>query len=389
METNTTTGRLPLVAACWSAGAVALGSWWWLRSADYPFARPGDDGFPTLLDLLPGTITAPVLVGTGLLGLAAVLFRSRALQVAVGAVVAVAFGLLAAGVAPLAMTGYAMAMFGPVVLAATLVAGAWRWRGGPVAVAVMVGIGAVAWFTGIADGAVLSRYAGVISGSAAKFGPPAALTYLLAGAVLWGILALRTALGGNRRPGWAAPAAAARWGRVAAFVAAACALPYFVLRMLWLTPWPLDLTVDDLAASPETRLHGLLLGLAALAGAVLTLGLISRWGEVWPRWMPVVRGREVPVAAAVVPGTLVAVLLTAAAVPMVVQAITERSYGLLLIFPFWLWGPALGLAVLGYAWRRDDRLAASYTRAGHESPAGLRRAQARHPAPPLRRSRTR
>ncbi len=361
MDTNTLTGRLPLAVAGWSAAAVAIGSWWWLRPADYPFARPGDDGFPTLLDLVPGTVTAPVLVGVGVLGIGAVLARSRPLLLAVGAVVAVAFGLLAAGVAPLAMTGYAMAMFGPVVLAATLVAGAWRWRGGPVAVGVMVAIGAVAWFTGIADGAVLSRYAGVIGGSAAKFGPPAALMFLLGGAVLWAVLVMRTLLVGRDRPAWSEPAAAARWGRVAALVAAACALPYFALRMLWLTPWPLDLTPEDLAASPETRLHGLLLGLAALAGAVLTLGLISRWGEVWPRWMPVVRGRAVPVAAAVVPGTLVAVLLTAAAVPMAIQAIAEASYGMLLIFPFWLWGPALGLAVLGYAWRRGDRRSASYT----------------------------
>ena len=361
MDTNTPTGRLPLVVAGWSAGAVAIGSWWWLRPADYPFARPGDDGFPTLLDFVPGTVTAPVLVGVGLLGIGTVLARSRTLLIAVGAFVAVAFGLLAAGVAPLAMAGYAMAMFGPVVLAGTLVAGAWRWRGGPVAVGVMVAIGAAAWFSGLADAAVLRRYADVISGSTAKFGPPAALMFLLGGAVLWAVLAMRTVLAGQRRPAWAEPASAARWGRVAALVAAVCALPYFVLRMLWLTPWPLDLTPADLAANPETRLHGLLLGLAALAGAVLTLGLISRWGEVWPRWMPVVRGRAVPVAAAVVPGALVAVLLSAAAVPIAIQSIAEGSYEMLLIFPFWLWGPSLGLAVLGYAWRRSGRLSASYT----------------------------
>ena len=357
MDTTTPHGRLPLVAAGWSAGTVALGLWWWLRPADYPFARPGDDGFPTLLDLAPGPLAAPALVAVGLVGVVAVLARARTPMIAVGVLTALLFGLLAAGVAPLAMAGYAMAMFGPVVLVATLVAGAWRWRGGPVAIAVVIAVGAVAWFSGIADGAVLSRYAEVISSSTARFGPPAALTYLLAGAVLWGILALRLALGGGRRPDWATPAAAARWGRVAALVAAVCALPYFALRMLWLTPWPLDLTPADLAASPETRLHGLLLGLAALAGAVLTLGLISRWGEVWPRWMPVVRGRAVPVAAAVVPGTLVAVLITAAAVPMAIQAISEGSYGMLVIFPFWLWGPALGVAVLGYTWRRRGRAA--------------------------------
>jgi hypothetical protein len=361
MDTTTTTGRLPLAVAGWSAAAVAIGSWWWLRPADYPFARPGDDGFPTLLDLVPATVTAPVLVGVGLLGLGAVLTRSRALLIAVGPVVAVAFGLLAAGVAPLAMAGYAMAMVGPIVLAGTLVAGAWRWRGGPVAVGVMIAIGVAASFSGLADAGVLRRYGEVISGSAAKFGPPAALMFLLGGAVLWAVLALRTLLSGHRRPAWTEPAAAARWGRVAALVAAACTLPYFLLRMTWLTPWPVGMPVEALTAEPEMRLHGLLLGLAAFAGGVLTVGLISRWGEVWPRWVPVLRGRAVPVAAAVVPGALVAVLLSAAAVPMLIQSIGEGSFEMLLIFPFWLWGPALGLAVLGYGWRRGDRPSASYT----------------------------
>ncbi|MGI5129006.1 hypothetical protein ACQEVB_19530 [Pseudonocardia sp. CA-107938] len=358
MDTKTPTGRLPVVVGGWSAGAVVIGSWWSLRPADHPFARPGDDGFPTLLDLVPGSVTAPALVGVGVVGLAAVLTRSRPVLVTVGVLVAVAFGLLAAGVAPLALAGYAMAMFGPVVLAGTLVVGAWRWRGGPVALGLMVAIGAAAWLTGIADGAVLRRYVDVVTGSAAKFGPPAALTFLLAGAVLWGALAGRLALAGHRRPAWAEPDAAARWGRAAAFVAAACVLPYFLLRMTWLTPWPLGMSADELAVVPEIRLHGLLLGLAALAGGVLTLGLVSRWGEVWPRWVPVLRGRPVPRAAAVVPGALVAVLLTAAAVPMAIQAVAEGAFEMLLIFPFWLWGPALGLAVLGYALRRGT---ASYT----------------------------
>ena len=42
---------------------------------------------------------------------------------------------------------------------------------------------------------------------------------------------------------------------------------------------------------------------------------------------------------------------------MAIQAIAEGSYGMLVIFPFWLWGPALGVAVLGYAWRRRGRAA--------------------------------
>src|SRR5918997_5241958 len=119
--------------------------------------------------------------------------------------------------------------------------------------------------------------------------------------MVWGVVGARIVLGGRdgaTRPAWTRPEAAARWGRVAVVVAALCALPYGLLRMTWLTPWPVGMDPAELVAVPEMRLHGLLLGSAALAGAVLTTGLVARWGEVWPRWMPVVRGRPVPLAAA-------------------------------------------------------------------------------------------
>ncbi len=135
-------------------------------------------------------------------------------------------------------------------------------------------------------------------------------------------------------------------------VAAVCAMPYGLVRLTWLTPWVSGGDAAELAATPEMRLHGLLLGLAALAGALLTTGLVARWGEVWPRWMPVVRGRRVPLAAAVVPGTLVAALFTVSAVPMALMSIQKGALWGLLVFPFPVWGPALGLAVLGYVLRR-------------------------------------
>jgi hypothetical protein len=68
--------------------------------------------------------------------------------------------------------------------------------------------------------------------------------------------------------------------------------------------------------------------------------------------MPGLRGRPVPVAAAVVPATLVAVLLSSAAVPMVVLAVELGELLMLLMFPLPVWGPALGIAALGYALRR-------------------------------------
>jgi uncharacterized membrane protein YdjX (TVP38/TMEM64 family) len=68
--------------------------------------------------------------------------------------------------------------------------------------------------------------------------------------------------------------------------------------------------------------------------------------------MPVVRGRPVPPAAAVVPGGVVAALFTVAAPPMTAMSIASGDLWGLVVFPFIVWGPALGIAVLGYALRR-------------------------------------
>lgn len=45
---------------------------------------------------------------------------------------------------------------------------------------------------------------------------------------------------------------------------------------------------------------------------MLSLGLVQRWGEVYPRWIPFVRGRRVHPRTAVVPASIVAVLVTTA-----------------------------------------------------------------------------
>ena len=133
--------------------------------------------------------------------------------------------------------------------------------------------------------------------------------------------------------------------------------------MTWLTPWPIGFDAATLEAQPEMRLFGLLLGFAALGGSVLTIGLISRWGVVFPAWLPVLRGRPVPVMAAVVPGLAVAAAITVAGHSVVQQAFTEgwdvegfTMVGLLL-FPFPVWGPLLGAATLAYWQRRRDAVA--------------------------------
>jgi hypothetical protein len=350
---RTRPSKLPLVAAAWSALTAALGLWWWLQPGQYPFA-PGDPA-GTLLDVVPPVAVPPALVVAGITG-TVVARRGSGLLLPTAIAWVLVFGLAVPGIAPLVMVGYLMAMFGPAVLFVTVLAGAWRWRGGPVALGVFVLVGAVAWASGIADGEVLGRYTEVIGTSLQRMGPPAVMLFFLVGALVWGVVGARVVLrgrGGAGRPAWTRPEAAARWGRVAVVVAVLCALPYGLLRMTWLTPWPVGIDPAALAAAPEMRLHGLLLGCAALAGAVLTTGLVARWGEVWPRWVPVVRGRPVPVAAAVVPGGLVAALFTVAAPAMAIIAISSGQLWLLIVLPFVVWGPALAIAVLGYALRRQ------------------------------------
>jgi hypothetical protein len=351
------TSVLPLVAAVWSALTAMLGLWWWVRPAQYPFTPDPEDPAGTLLDVMAPAAVPPALVVAGTVGIAAAVLsptsRGPGLVVPISVAWVLFFGLAVPGFAPLVLAGYLMAMFGPIVLFAVVLAGARRWRGGPAAVAVFVVVGALAWATGLADGEVFGRYAGGIGEAMPRAVPIVIMAFFLGGALVWGVLGARIVLRrGGPRPSWMHPEAAARWGRVAVVVAVLCALPYGLLRMTWLTPWPYGFDPAELAAMPELRLHGVLLGMAALAGAVLTTGLLARWGEVWPRWMPVVRGRPVPVAAAVVPGGVVAALFTVAALPMTIMTVASGDLWGLVVFPFVVWGPALGIAVLAYALRR-------------------------------------
>ena len=58
-----------------------------------------------------------------------------------------------------------------------------------------------------------------------------------------------------------------------------------------------------------TWISGLFLATFGLVGAALMLGLVQRWGEVFPCWMIGLGGRRVPIALAVVPASIVSVLL--------------------------------------------------------------------------------
>ena len=114
---------------------------------------------------------------------------------------------------------------------------------------------------------------------------------------------------------------------------------------------------------------GLFLANFGLVGAVLMLGLVQRWGEVFPRWMIGLAGRRVPIALAVVPAAIVSVLVFVGGIaiwsglPQLVAGLVANGgkdigiiggiifhVGPTLLFP--VWGVALAVATLGYYYRR-------------------------------------
>jgi len=158
------------------------------------------------------------------------------------------------------------------------------------------------------------------------------------------------------------PEVAARWGRRATAVAVAVPVGYAITRFAWAFGIPLGVTQDLLDELGDAVWVGAALGTLALGGAVLTLGLVLRFGEVFPRWMPIVRGRRVPVRLATVPARLVAVVIASAGLMFVRLAVTGANEGLpfttsdvaaWLPEMFWpLWAAALAAASYAYEVRR-------------------------------------
>jgi hypothetical protein len=118
-----------------------------------------------------------------------------------------------------------------------------------------------------------------------------------------------------------------------------------------------------------TWISGLFLATFGLVGAALTLGLVQRWGEVFPRWMAGLAGRRVPIALAVIPASIISVLLIVGGI-VIGSGIGQLSdalassgaggsslsgalifqVGPILLFP--IWGISLAVATLGYYYRR-------------------------------------
>jgi hypothetical protein len=372
MTTTTTTSRpisstparprswIERAALTWSALAAAVGAWWFAVPDAYPNHLEGSASDGSLVALLEPTVVSTALLLLGLVGVVAA--ATSRMLVPVGLSFAVVFGLLATDLGLLVAMGYTTAIFGPFLLFGYLVAAsvrrpALRWVVGAMAV------GAVALVA--ATGAGRSAFAefGQDMGDGLERSGIAMLVVLVSfvGGALWLLVALRAAgmfqvHAASAYVDWRRGSASRDWGWWVTVIAALCPLPYALLRMTWLTPWPTIIDSDTLANEPAMRIFGLSLGFAAIGGAVLTIGLLMRWGSVYPRWVPGVGGGPVspvwPTAAAVVVGAAV----TVAGRSMLQMSFTEEDvmtkWETLLMLPFPVWGPLLIAAAIAYYRRR-------------------------------------
>jgi hypothetical protein len=168
------------------------------------------------------------------------------------------------------------------------------------------------------------------------------------------------------KEGWNSPEKAKLWGRIAVYVSILVPVLYAVTRYAYALGIPLGISEEYLRAGQELDMwvKGLSMAHFGLVGAVLTLGLTMRWGEVFPRWMIGLYGRRVPIGLAVVPAALISVMLIVGGISMwsgYAEAVAEAVAGsaedidvfgsaTTRLFP--LWGAALAVATLGYYYKR-------------------------------------
>lgn len=167
---------------------------------------------------------------------------------------------------------------------------------------------------------------------------------------------------------WTTRAGARKWGKIATVVAVICPLPYAVSRYMLLLGIPADgISAEQIRQgnieTPGIWIFGAGLATLGVLGAVLTLGLIQRWGERWPFWVPVLRGRPINPKVAILPAGFVSLLWPGSSLMLLrvnlQKTISEHETGsslLHLVFApmnLWIfWGFALAGATVAYWLRR-------------------------------------
>jgi hypothetical protein len=324
-----------------------LTGWLLLRSDLNAFLLP--DGALGRAWLSGPTLTASLCAVATVGVLMAALHLARPDQRAIGrllgpvAVVQVlVFTLLAQGSGTLSTFGYLVSLLVPLVIVGLAVQ---LFRTRPDARILVALAGTVVLVLIIIARDVIATFAGYIFPALlAQTWSILAVLLTLASGVAWaGVLVSRWSRTGSLRR---ATAWVTRHRRLFTALAALGPLPYALIRLTWLTPWPQ--LGGDQALDPAVRLQGLLLSSGAWLGFILTLGLIARWGEVFPRWFPRRGGQPVPPLFAIIPGATIALMLCGVAIPVLGMIGIAGA----VVFPAWFWGPMLALAVWGYAGHR-------------------------------------
>jgi len=162
------------------------------------------------------------------------------------------------------------------------------------------------------------------------------------------------------------------WTKLAAYAVPLCVLPSAL--------WRFDLLstgIDPACVAPGRwwePYYIASLSAVSFGASLLTIGLVSNWGEIFPRWMPFVGGRRVPVSAAVAPaclGVLFLIFLYAwptinghfhfwqpPPIPPDCPLPWEGEFGWVVIAayaPLLLWAPLLALVTLHYYLRRTRK----------------------------------
>lgn len=313
---------LAAAACAWSLAYGALGLYWALGGTGFPYGARDSDGIGvSVLTGFRADLAGPLIAVLGLIGAAVALAMGRPSRRIIPRPVLLAFGWAAAATLLLVI---------PDIRALTFL-------GYLPALVFAIGFDPVDWPVMLNQGFCLAG--GIVWGAAT-------LTY---GRATRGTAATRSAPG------------APRWGRWVTYAAVALPLPYAATRLAWAAGIPLGISeefLSELAAGGATVAEVSLSGIALL-GALLTLGLVRRWGEIFPRWIPFLAGKRVPPALAVVPATLVSVVLTIGgfgvwrAWLIMGLPLAEGGWGTgLPALAFLPWGITLGLATYAYNERR-------------------------------------
>jgi len=329
----------PLAAGTWSLLYGLLGLWWTLGGDGFPFGEGDPDAVGSLLGGVPTAIGAPVVAALGLAGAAAAPAMVRPWGRQVPRRLIGGFAWASAAVLLLVVPDARVLM-----LLGYLPAPVFQFGFGsldwPVGNQLLAIVGGGLWAAAALAFQRQARQACPFCGRAghATAGPD----------------------GHARRDG-------PRWGRWATWVAVLAPLPYAATRLAWALDVPLGVTDEFMAAyqadyaAKGVGLWRFTLGGMALGGSILTMGLVQRWGEVFPRWVPVLADRRVPPALAIVPATLVALAVTVASLTIwsgaadggIDLGLGAGTWGLggpMLVWP--LWGVSLGAATLAYHLRR-------------------------------------